>query len=136
MKLRINANAIIINKEGKILLIKLKKGPYAGGLCIPGGGIEPGELSKDTIRREILEETGITIGEGTHFGFCELMQRSSENHRVVLLLKAEGEGRPLETEEGISCWSDIEDAEKNGIPFTKEAIKIWKSKEFYFRLLE
>jgi len=137
MKLRLNANAIIVNKEGKILGIKLKGGPYAGGICIPGGGINPGELSFDTIKREIKEETGIEIGMSPcAFGFCELMQISSQNHRVVLLLHSTGEGVPIETEEAIAEWMDMEYIKTNGIPFTKKAIEIWEKGEVHFTLIE
>lgn len=125
MKLRLNANAIIVNKEGKILGIKLKTDPYAGRICIPGGGINPGELSFDTIKREIKEETGIEIKSNPlPFGFCELMQRFNQDHRVVLLLHSKGEGDPIETEEAIARWMDLEDIRSNGIPFTKKAIEI------------
>ncbi len=137
MKLRLNANAIILNKEGKILGIKLKKGPYSGGICIPGGGVNPGEFSFDTIKREIKEETGIEINkEITAFGFCELMQLSSKNHRVVLLLHSIGKGIPKETEEAIAEWMDLEHIKEKGIPFTKRAIEIWEKGKIHFTLIE
>ena len=137
MKLRLNANAIILNKEGKVLGIKLKTGPYAGGICIPGGGINPGELSFDTIKREIREETGIHINEEIiAFGFCELINSSSEHHRVVLLLHSIGEGIPKETEEAVAEWMDLEHLKENGIPFTKRAIEIWEKGNPHFTLVE
>ena len=61
MKLRLNANGIIFNDKEEILLITLKKGKFKDKLCIPGGGIEPGETSIDTLKREIKEATGIIL---------------------------------------------------------------------------
>ena len=137
MNLRLNANAIITNDEGKILIVKLKGGPYAGGLCIPGGGINSGELSIDTIKREIKEETGIDVaGQIKHFGFCELLNSKGSYHRVVLLLHALGKGIPKETDEAIAQWMDVEKAEKNAIPFAKEALRIWKENKLYFSIVE
>ncbi|HEU0000149.1 MAG TPA: NUDIX domain-containing protein, partial [Ktedonobacteraceae bacterium] len=33
------------------------------GWDIPGGHVEPGEHPEETVRREVLEETGATLGE-------------------------------------------------------------------------
>lgn len=52
---------IIINNENKILLQK-RKSPYIlWGL--PGGLMELSESTEDTARREVFEETGLTVGE-------------------------------------------------------------------------
>ncbi len=51
------ARAIII-KDGKIALIKSKKG---GWYKFPGGGIEEGETAADAAIRETLEETGLVL---------------------------------------------------------------------------
>ena len=51
----------IAKKDGKVLLIRKGRGPYTGLLDLPGGGIEYGEKPNDTIRREFMEEVGITI---------------------------------------------------------------------------
>ena len=135
MKLRLNANIIMVNPEGKILLVRLKKGHFAGGLCIPGGGIEPGELSFETAKREVEEETGIKVdSEIIPFGFCELLHKEAESHRVVLLLHCVGNGEPKETDECVAELWNYEDAEERLIPFASEAIKTWKNKGFYFKI--
>jgi len=136
MKIRVNANTVVTNKEGKFLLVKLKGGPFAGRLCIPGGGIDPGELSHDAARREVEEETGIKINEEIiPFGFCEMMHHGIDRHRIVLLLHTFTEGKPKETDEGFAEWLTYEEAEKDLIPFAKEAIKIWKNKGLHFTLI-
>lgn len=136
MKLRLNANAVVTNSEGKFLLVKLKGGPFKGGLCIPGGGIEPGEISHDAVRREAMEETGIEIDNFSPYGFCELVHKGIGSHKVVILLEGVGNGTPKETEEGLASWMSYEEAEENLIPFAREAIRIWKSQEKYFKLIE
>jgi len=90
-------------------LIKLKKGPFCGGICLPGGGINPGELGHEAVRREIKEETGIELnGLVNPIGFCELMREDIKKYRVVLLFHSIGGGEPLETEEGIAFWGILE----------------------------
>jgi 8-oxo-dGTP pyrophosphatase MutT (NUDIX family) len=46
-------------KNGKMLLVRQKKGPYAGKLDFPGGGIEFGETPENTLRREFVEEVAM-----------------------------------------------------------------------------
>ncbi len=137
MDLRLNANAIITNNSGEILIVKLKGGPYEGRLCIPGGGINPGELSHDAIKREVFEETGIRINDDLEsLGFCELINNPINKHRVVLILKASGEGAPKETEEAIAFWMNLNEAENQAIPMTKESIKMWKERKSHFSIIE
>lgn len=137
MEMRLNANAVITNSKGEFLLVRLKKGPFKGGLCIPGGGVEPGELSHETARREVQEETGIVVDDRLHpFGFCELRHEGHQKQRIVLLLHGNAEGIPQETEEGSPAWYSYEDAEAEMIPFCKEAIRIWKENQMHFTLLD
>lgn len=137
MNLRLNANAVVENNKGEILAIKLKKGPFSGRLSLPGGGIEPGEMGAATIVREIKEETGINIiQKPKSIGFCEIVNTKIDSHRVVLIFYCKGEGNPLETEEGIPEWKKPEEIEKEGIPFAKETIKMWKSGKSYFNIAE
>ncbi len=52
------AGGILVNTEGAILLqLRGDKKTWA----IPGGAMELGESSVDTLKREFLEETGIEV---------------------------------------------------------------------------
>jgi len=50
--------AIVVSPRG-ILLARRDKDPGTGLWSIPGGAIEPGETQKESIIREVFEETGI-----------------------------------------------------------------------------
>lgn len=65
MNRRINVRGIIV-KDGKLFAVRHKQpdGSDKGFWCTPGGGLEDGESLEDGIRREILEETGITAQVG------------------------------------------------------------------------
>lgn len=49
----------IMMKGKEILLVRQKKGPYAGKLDFPGGGIEFGESPEQALRREFMEEVAM-----------------------------------------------------------------------------
>ncbi|MGH9856380.1 MAG: NUDIX domain-containing protein [Acidobacteriota bacterium] len=54
----------IVEHGGELLLVNTKS---TGKWFFPGGAIESGELSKDALKREIYEETGIEIEIGELF---------------------------------------------------------------------
>lgn len=60
MKIIVTAGAIIQDRKGRILL--QRRSDY-GDWGLPGGGMEPGETVEATMRREVLEETGLEVGE-------------------------------------------------------------------------
>jgi 8-oxo-dGTP diphosphatase len=64
MTQRIAAKAIII-KDGKVLILReaatYGDGTQIGRYQVPGGRVEIGEHFEDALRREVKEETGLTI---------------------------------------------------------------------------
>lgn len=51
----------IVENCGKILLVQKQRGPYKGKWDLPGGGVESGENSMETLEREIQEECGYQV---------------------------------------------------------------------------
>lgn len=58
----VGAVTVIIDDENRILLQKRKTTSY-GMWGIPGGLMELGESAEDTAKREVFEETGLTVGK-------------------------------------------------------------------------
>lgn len=53
----------IITADKKLLLGQSRKGGvYKDSWVVPGGGIDDGETKEQALAREILEETGLSIG--------------------------------------------------------------------------
>ncbi len=50
-----------IIQDQKIALIKKARGGYKGLLDIPGGGIEHDETPVEALKRELMEEAGVTV---------------------------------------------------------------------------
>ena len=50
-----------LSSRGKLLCIEKTRGPYQHRFDLPGGSQELGEGLTETLKREVLEETGYTI---------------------------------------------------------------------------
>ncbi len=51
-------------RDGKVLLARHTYGAGKGMLIIPGGYVDFGETPEETLVREYLEETGVTVKAG------------------------------------------------------------------------
>ncbi|MDA1000384.1 MAG: NUDIX hydrolase [bacterium] len=56
----VGVGAVILQGE-EVLLVRRGKPPRAGQWSLPGGAVETGESLEEACRREILEETGLSI---------------------------------------------------------------------------
>lgn len=52
---------MVLVEDGKILLIKRGREPFAGQWATPGGRIEEGETAEECAKREMKEETGLDV---------------------------------------------------------------------------
>tara|TARA_Y100000310_G_scaffold201547_1_gene201643 strand:+ start:491 stop:913 length:423 start_codon:yes stop_codon:yes gene_type:complete len=69
-KLFVATKAFILNNN-KVLLLresnKYQEGTNSGKFDVPGGRINPGERSNESLKREIKEETGLDVKIGKPF---------------------------------------------------------------------
>lgn len=72
----------IIQRDGELLMVKRAQEPAAELWSIPGGRVEAGELLADALRREVLEETGLSVEVGELAGILEVP--GTELHYVIL----------------------------------------------------
>jgi len=73
MKLFIGAKAIVVH-EGTVLLLReaaYDEGTKEGKWDVPGGRINPEEPILEGLRREVMEESGLTIKPGRVLGVFE-----------------------------------------------------------------
>lgn len=119
-----------IIQDGKILLIKKARGPYTGLYDVPGGSQETGEGYMDTLKREIMEETGCKVIEALNERlktviFSDFTKESKEKgvlqHEAVLY-DVKIKGNPKISGDGLdsngAVWVDIKDLSKsNATPY-------------------
>jgi 8-oxo-dGTP pyrophosphatase MutT (NUDIX family) len=61
------ASVIVLRREA-VLMVERARPPFAGFWSFPGGRAEPGEEVEATARRELLEETGLVVGQLARLG--------------------------------------------------------------------
>ncbi len=57
---------VVVLRSDAVLLVRRGKPPNIGSWTLPGGAQEIGETAETAARRELLEETGIAVGD-LHF---------------------------------------------------------------------
>ena len=124
-----------IVKNGKILLIKKARGPYTGLYDLPGGSQEKGESLLETLRREIMEETGCKVvkadnGRYKSIIFSDFTPKSDEKgvlQHEAILYDVEIKGVPKTNGDGLdsngAVLVDIKDlTAENSTPYVLIAV--------------
>jgi 8-oxo-dGTP diphosphatase len=58
----------LIARDGLLMVTRRAHEPFAGWWDLPGGFMEPLETPEQAVRRELLEETGLTVDVGELIG--------------------------------------------------------------------
>jgi 8-oxo-dGTP diphosphatase len=60
--------AVVLDPEEGLLLIRRGHEPHTGLWSLPGGRVEEGETLQQAVRREVFEETGLSVRVGALAG--------------------------------------------------------------------
>jgi 8-oxo-dGTP diphosphatase len=95
----------IVTRDGTVLLGRRRGAHGAGTWAFPGGKPDPGEHPGDTVRRELLEETGLTARSVEPVAWTSDVISDSAQHYVTLhhLVDADGEPMVLEPDK-VEGW--------------------------------
>lgn len=98
MSARNSAKAIVLH-EGKILVNRCSSrfGEY---YALPGGGQRKGEMLTETVRRELLEETGYTVTPQRLSGIYERISEGRDEglyHKIYFIFLCKLENVPCKT---------------------------------------
>lgn len=115
---------IVVLKPGAVLLVRRGRAPSLGEWAIPGGAQELGETAEAAARRELLEETGLTVGPLHLAAHVDSIHRDPEGrirfHYTILDFAARWQGgdpaatgdvtdatwAPLDGLEQYALWSE------------------------------
>ncbi len=102
------ATLVFVIRDGRILLIRKKRGLGAGKINGPGGKFEPGETALECAVREVQEELCITPTGLVDWGENKFQFADGYAIHVHVLKARDFSGEPQETEEAIPIWYDLD----------------------------
>ncbi len=80
--------SVLIKSNNKLLLGIRNKEPNKGLIITPGGRVELFENMIDTVKREIMEETGLEITNIKQLKTYEIINKPDE-HRIIIYWSAD-----------------------------------------------
>jgi 8-oxo-dGTP diphosphatase len=101
---RERANLCFVVKDGRVLLIRKKRGLGAGKINGPGGKIEPGETALEAAIRETQEEIGVTPLAVEERGVLHFQFTDGYSLHCTVFVAKDFEGEPIETSEATPFW--------------------------------
>ena len=110
----------VIHREHRILVIQRNDGR---GMSLPGGIAGRGEAEEVTLRREVLEETGLTVKR------AELQMTYYSGAEVpcnISVFRADASGELKESWEGTPLWMTVEDLEPRLIKSQRPVLELMK----------
>lgn len=82
----LTVDAIVLKRESRqLLLIQRGIEPFQGKWALPGGFVEMDELLVDACRRELMEETGLEIGDLIQFMAADKVDRDPRGRTISVL---------------------------------------------------
>jgi 8-oxo-dGTP diphosphatase len=131
---RVAAKALIVNDEGKVLLVReasaYKEGTNVGRYDVPGGRIEPGEKYMDALHREVREEVGLEVEPIKPLYVSEWFPviKGEPNHITAIFYacRALGTDAKLSEDHDDFVWVDPEKiGDYNTMDVTGNVVKAW-----------
>lgn len=122
------ATLMFIVRQGRILLIRKKRGIGAGKVNGPGGKFEPGETALECVLREVREELHIDVTNAREVGMLNFSFRcgTTPEIRCHVFMASRFEGVPVETEEAEPFWCSVEN-----IPYSQ----MWEDDRYWLPFL-
>ena len=105
---RERATLCFLIQDGKILLIRKKRGLGAGKINGPGGRIEPGEEPHECAVRETSEEVGLTPRNVQNRGELHFQFADGYSLHCTVFIANEYTGELMETDEALPIWTSLD----------------------------
>ncbi len=83
---RLAARALIV-QDGRLLVVNAYPGAKSDLWCAPGGGVERHSSIADNLRREVFEETGLTVEVGAPALVNEFHSPQRQFHQVEIFFR-------------------------------------------------
>lgn len=120
------ATLVFVIDQGRILLIRKKRGLGLGKVNGPGGKLDPGEDAVSCARRECREELGIRVHDLECMGEHKFQFVDGYSIHCWVFRTSSYEGEAVETAEAVPLWTDID-----AIPYEE----MWEDDRMWLPLL-
>lgn len=119
MKTPLVAVDVIIEKNDKLLLVTRKGKPYADKLALPGGRVEINETVEEAARREVMEETGLSVDIVDMLGIYSNPKRDPRGHIISIVFIARTKTISVKAGSDASAaqWFDTDSIKKEYLAF-------------------
>lgn len=97
-------NMCMISDGKGNILVQDRKNPDWPGVTFPGGHVEPGESFVESVIREVLEETGLTIENPVLCGIKQFQTHLGERYVVLFYKTGRFSGELRSSDEGQVFW--------------------------------
>jgi 8-oxo-dGTP diphosphatase len=103
------ATLVFVVKDGRVLLIRKKRGLGAGKINGPGGRLEDGETPEECALREVREELRVTPLDLRYAGENRFQFVDGYSIHAYVFLAPDVDGEPSETDEAVPLWTPVDD---------------------------
>ncbi|WP_296600494.1 NUDIX domain-containing protein [Phenylobacterium sp.] len=106
----------IVERDGRIALVRVEKPHHTAWFDLPGGAIDPGEVAEEAVVREYGEEAGLSVAVGRAYAtadqyFVNTDGEAFNNLATFFTLELKGEEPGLKIEDDHTLvWKDPHEA--------------------------
>lgn len=117
---------VVFERDGKVLLMRRAGTGFFDGLwSLPGGHVEEGESLRDTARREVAEEIGVSLRDEA-LDVLGVVHRRSDTNRIDFFLRASHwAGEPVIAEPGkcdALAWYARDALPAQTVPYIRDGL--------------
>jgi 8-oxo-dGTP diphosphatase len=81
----VTVDALVLSNQNSVLLIERSHDPFQGKWALPGGFIDMDETLETACQRELLEETGLRVGELKQFKAYGAVDRDPRGRTISVI---------------------------------------------------
>ena len=130
--------SVALFRDGRALVARRGRAPFAGMFSLPGGVVEIGESLEEAALRELREEVGVEAAIVGFNGFLQPVEwvegRVRSHYCIASFIALWRAGEPVDGPEAVECrW--IAPAEADGLPTTPGLPALLRKAEALLRAL-